>query len=248
MSLENKIYNCCKCSIASLVQIEHLQHLQQLQHMIIIPSILVQSKEEYIKQIQAVQSVVDMIQLDIADGKFVPNITWADPDVVEQYTNIDVELHLMVQNPLEEIKKWTNIKNIKRILIHAESDFDFPLITDHLSSKNIELGIVLNPNTPLSVLKPYIEQITTVMFMGVYPGFQGQNLIPEVLEKIVEFNSEYSNIFTEIDGAVNFDTLPDIIQTEVKAICPGSAIFGNGNPADNIEKMKEIINKLTNNK
>jgi ribulose-phosphate 3-epimerase len=210
--------------------------------MIIIPSILVQTKEEYISQISAVQQSLDMIQFDIADGKFVPNKTWADPEVVEQYTNIDVELHLMVQNPLAELERWTATEVVKRVLFHYEAVADFKNTLKSIKKFDWEVGVVLNPDTDLEKIKPYLADLDCVMFMGVYPGFQGQSLIPEVLEKIVEFNSEYSHIFTEIDGAVNFETLPDIVQTEVKAICPGSAIFKTGNPADNVKRMREIIN------
>lgn len=213
--------------------------------MIIIPSVLVQTKEEFIKQITGVQNSVEMIQLDIADGKFVPNTTWADPEVVEKYTNIDVELHLMVGDPLKEVERWTSTEVVKRILFHYEAVDDFGATLEALKKYDWEIGVVINPGTAIESIEPYLSDLDCVMFMGVYPGFQGQSLIPEVLEKIVEFNSQYSNIFTEIDGAVNLKTLPDIAQTEVRAICPGSAVFGNGNPAENVEMMKEIINKLT---
>ena len=215
--------------------------------MLIIPSILVQTKEQFIEQIIGLKDSVDMIQLDIADGKFVPNTTWADPDVVEEYTNIDVELHLMVQNPLAEVERWTATEVVKRVLFHYEAVKDFGATLKAMKKYDWEVGVVLNPDTELEKIKPYLSDLDCVMFMSIIPGFQGQSLIPEVLEKIVQFNSEYSHIFTEIDGAVNFETLPDIIQTEVKAICPGSAIFAKGNPADNVNEMKEIINRLTNN-
>lgn len=211
----------------------------------IIPSILVQTKEEFISQIQSVQTEVEMIQLDIADGKFVPNTTWADPNIVEKYTNIDVELHLMVKDPLKEVERWTATEVIKRVLFHYEAVKDFAGTLKALKKYDWEVGVVLNPDTELEKIKPYLADLDCVMFMGVYPGFQGQSLIPEVLEKIINFNSEYSHIFTEIDGAVNKETLPDIIQTEVKAICPGSAIFKTGNPAENVLEMRGIINRLT---
>ncbi len=214
--------------------------------MIIIPSVLVQSKEEFIKQITGVQTAVEMIQLDIADGKFVPNTTWADPDVVEEYTNIDVELHLMVGDPLKEVERWTATEVVKRILFHYEAVDDFAGTLEQLKKYNWEIGVVLNPGTDFKLIEPYLSDLDSVMFMGVVPGFQGQGLIPEVLESIIRFNSKYSHIFTEIDGAVNLETLPDIIQTEVKAICPGSAVFGGDNPAKSVAKMNEVINTLTN--
>ena len=84
------------------------------------------------------------------------------------------------------------------------------------------------------------------MFMGGTPGKQGQKLMPEVLEKIKQFTSLNPTIFTELDIGVNEQTLPDIYESGIKAICPGSAIFGNERlPEENIARMQQIINSLT---
>lgn len=229
----------------------------------IIPSILVQSEQEFITEINAVQDVLDIVQLDIADGKFVPNTTWADPEVVEKNTNIDIELHLMVKNPLQELTRWTSTEQIKRVLIHYESlNKKSPLegraspealpaargrgVLSFVREQGWQVGLVLNPDTPIQHIEPHLSELDAVMFMGVYPGFQGQGLVPEVLEKIKTFTSLNPTVFTSIDGAVNEQTLPDIIATGVHAICPGSAIFKNGrNPKENIERIREIINRLT---
>ncbi|MBT3538888.1 hypothetical protein HN481_02065 [Candidatus Parcubacteria bacterium] len=212
----------------------------------IIPSILVQSEDEFKIQITAAENVLEMVQLDIADGKFVPNTTWADPDVVEKQTDLDIELHLMVEKPLQELKRWSATEQIKRVLIHYESVKNLEDIMPTLHAYGWEIGIVLNPDTPIDVLEPYISEIKAVMFMGVVPGFQGQTLIPEVLTKIKKFKSLHPTIFTEIDGAVNEETLPEIIASGVDAICPGSAIFGNDRTVEkNVERMQDIINKLT---
>ncbi|MFA6427184.1 MAG: hypothetical protein WCW16_01905 [Candidatus Magasanikbacteria bacterium] len=212
----------------------------------IIPSILVQSKEEFLREIKSVQKSVDMVQLDIADGIFVPHTTWMDPDIVKKNAKIDVELHLMVSEPLKELKKWATVEQVQRIYVHFESEENLKNIMPTLHAYGWDIGIALNPDTPTSVLDPYIKEIKAVMFMGVTPGKQGQKLIPEVLEKMVDFISKNPNIFTAIDGAVNEETLTDIVKTGVKAICPGSAIFKNERePRENVKRMGEIINRLT---
>jgi len=90
----------------------------------IIPSILVPDEATFIAWSQSVEQILPMIQLDIADGKFVPNDTWADPDVVSERLHIDCELHLMVEDPLEEIRIWEEVPQVKRVLVHYESDPD----------------------------------------------------------------------------------------------------------------------------
>lgn len=212
----------------------------------IIPSILVQTEQEFAKQIQALEGVLEIVQLDIADGKFVPNTTWADPEIVKEVSKIDIELHLMVVDPLAELKKWSSVEQIKKVLIHYEAVDNLADIMPTLHAYGWEIGIVLNPDTPIEVLDPYLPEIQTVMFMGVVPGFQGQSLIPEVLKKIKKFTALHPDIFTELDGAVNETTLPDITKSGVKAVCPGSAIFGNERtPKENVQRMRKVINKLT---
>lgn len=213
----------------------------------IIPSILVQTQQEFETQLNAVQGILSIVQLDIADGKFVPNTTWADPEVVEKISTIDIELHLMVQNPMHELKRWSACEQVKRVLIHYETtNGKFGEMIETVREYGWQVGAVLNPDIPIGVLDPYIDDLDSVMFMGVVPGFQGQGLIPDVLEKIKEFKYLHPRVFIEIDGAVNEQTLPDIIASGVDAICPGSAIFKNDRrPAENVRRMKEIINTLT---
>jgi len=219
----------------------------------IIPSILVRSAKEFISQIRTIENILDLVQLDIADGKFVPNTTWADPDIVEKNANIDIELHLMVKKPLQELERWTATEQIKRVLIHYESfdpsstrRGDLKSILEFAKQQSWEIGLVLNPDTPINSIEPYLSELQSIMFMGVYPGFQGQQLLTEVLSKIKLFKSKYPTIFTELDGAVNEKTLPQIFATGVDAICPGSAVFGNDRtPEENVKRMLEIINRLT---
>lgn len=210
----------------------------------IIPSVLVQTEEEFLTQINAVKDVLSMIQLDIADGKFVPNTTWADPTVVLEKAPIDIELHLMVNDPLSELKKWTVVEKVKRVLIHFESVSDLKeTITKAKKMRDWQVGVVLNPDTDPSVIEPHLTSLDAVMFMGVYPGFQGQSLVREVLTAMSSFIQKHPDVFTEIDGAVNEETLKDIQTTGVQAICPGSAVFKRDySPKEAVEKLKDIIN------
>ncbi|MFA4831325.1 MAG: ribulose-phosphate 3-epimerase [Patescibacteria group bacterium] len=211
----------------------------------IIPSILVQSAEEFTAQIHAVENTLNQIQLDIADGKFVPNTTWAEPATVKKEAKINVELHLMVEHPIAEIKKWKNVPQVKRALFHFEAKDDIEKTIAAIHANGWEASIVLNPDTPVGALDSYLDKIEGVMFMGVYPGFQGQKFIPQTIDRIKEFKAKKTNHFVELDGAVNEETLPSIVMSGVDAICPGSAVWQNGKPAENIKRMREIIDKLT---
>lgn len=211
----------------------------------IIPSILVQSEEEFKKNIAGLGDAVDMIQVDIADGRFVPNTTWADPDVIGETTDLDIELHLMVQDPLQVLTTWKHITQVKRILVHIESVADFSDILPTLHTYGWDIGIVLNADTPTTMIAPYLGDIQVVMFMGVIAGKQGQPFIPNVLEKIRMFKTQNTRHLISIDGGVNFDTLPAIIDAGVDIIAPGSAIFKNEHtPEENVAHMYRLIEAL----
>ncbi len=212
----------------------------------IIPSTLVQSKNEFLSQIKGLGESLDMIQLDIADGGFVDNKTWADPKVVRNIS-LDVELHLMVDDPYEELKKWEAVSQIKRVLIHYESEGESTKELIHkLKDNNIwQIGVVLNPETDISVLESFLGSIDVVMFMGVHPGLQGQSFLPETLEKIRQFKNMNTSHMISIDGGVNKETINDIVMAGADIVCPGSAIFHTDKtPSENVEEMKYIIDNI----
>lgn len=219
----------------------------------IIPSLFVSDKKSFQKQLTGLGTSVNIIQIDIADGDFVDATTWSHNHAEEIQAllpfNLQVELHLMVRNPLEELKKWQKIEQVIRILVHYESVQNLHDILPTLHAYGWEIGIAINPNTPLWVLDPYLKEIKTVLFMGVMPGKQGQEFDASILQKIIDLRARGDNHFIEIDGGVNENTIPDILDAGADAICPGSAIFGNRRkPASNVATLQKLIHKLTQSK
>lgn len=214
--------------------------------MVIIPSILVKTSSELKQQIQSISNSVKRVQIDLADGIFVDNKTISDQKIIAKYCKTEVELHLMVSQPLKELVKWQKIKQVKKIIVHFESIKNPHDILPTLRTYGWEIAIVINPETNIAVLDEYVSEIDGVMFMGVHPGKQGQKLIPKVLKNIKKFKTKYPKTFVELDGGINEKNLAKIITSGVDAICPGSAIFGNDDtPADNVKKIQKIINSLT---
>lgn len=216
----------------------------------IIPSLLDCDQTSFLEHLTGLKQSVNMVQIDIADGKFVQNKTWADPDVIKNYLTFDCELHLMVADPLGVAKAWQGVPQVKRVLVHYEALKKPTAELHELFKLGWQVSLVLNPETPITVfnlnLNLNLNLLTGVQFMGVHPGQQGNPFIPEVLDKIREFKAKHHNHFVELDGGVNEDTLPEIVKSGVDAVCPGSAIFGNDrSPAENILQMKKLIQQLT---
>lgn len=211
----------------------------------VIPAILVKTQEEFIEQINAVQNQTPLAQLDIADGEFVPHATWSEPKIISQYAGTCLELHLMVSEPLTVLEKWIEVEQIKRVYIHLESRH-VKRALEFARLRSWQAGLAVNPETESRKLEKYLELMDAALFMSVNPGQQGQGFIRSTLAKIAEFKKHHPNIFTAIDGAVNFSTLPDIIKSGVDAVCVGSAIFGNNKtPSENLKQLREMANRLT---
>ena len=210
----------------------------------IIPAILARSAEEFERQINGIKNQADWLQLDIADGEFVPNKTWAQPKGVRNHREMKFELHLMVKDPLRELEKWVDIKNVKKVFIHFESNKNREAALEFARRHGWQTGLVINPPTPTAKIEKYLDKIDALMFMGVEPGFQGQTFVHSVLTKIKKFKAAHAKIPVSIDGAVNFVTLPEIVKTGVNAVCVGSAIFDNQRePTENLKKIKKIIDR-----
>lgn len=211
----------------------------------IIPSLLVKSKEEFLSQLDSLDHMVTHLQLDIADGQFVPTLTWSDPAIIASIEGYTFELHLMDLHPLETIALWKDIPSITRLIIHVESVTNLSDAIEHARTFGREVFIALNPETKLEVIETVHTHIDGVLFMGVKPGFQGQTLIPEVLEKIAQCRKKYPDLYTELDGGVQEDTLAAIVESAVHAICPGSLVFRHTRSArEQIIHLKQKINKL----
>ncbi|HQF57550.1 MAG TPA: hypothetical protein PK831_03585 [Candidatus Magasanikbacteria bacterium] len=215
--------------------------------MLIIPAILVNNEKDFLNQTTAVENCTNLIQLDIGDGIFSKNKTWADPEFIKkQNLNLDLELHLMVEHPLKELKKWIDVEQVRRVLIPYECKDDLMSIIDFIDEQGWEKGIVLNPETSISVLNEYLDNFTHILFMSVTPGAQGQKFIPETLNKIIAFKQNNPEHFIEVDGGINEKTLPALVKTKVDALCIGSAIFSQEkSPAEQIHYFEQLINSLT---
>ena len=211
----------------------------------IIPSILVQTEEEFITQTHGLADSVEMIQLDIMDGKFIEGTTWADPEVVRE-SALSVELHLMVQNPLKEIERWKNIDQVRRILFHAESVEGKLEETVHFIRDNYQwqIGVVLNPETDVNTIETILPEIDMVMFMGVHPGKQGQSFLPETLERVRQFKALGTNHQVSVDGGVNKETILSLFEAGTDVVAPGSAVFhGEKSPAQQVEDLYHIVDQ-----
>ena len=141
-------------------------------NIIISASILSSNFRNLEKEIKALNfSGIDEFHLDIMDGHFVENISFGQPIVqtVRTLTDLPIEVHLMVDNPIEYIDSFVEI-GVNIFTFHIESDDNPSKLIKRIKESNSEVGIALNPDTEISKITPYLDDIDRLLFMSVYPG------------------------------------------------------------------------------
>lgn len=187
----------------------------------------------------------DLIHVDVMDGVYVPNITFGMPMVkaIKPYSSIPLDVHLMITEPEKYVGQFVDA-GADIVTFHPEASKDIQGAINTIKSKGAKCGLVLNPDKPLDLVYPYIDQLDMVLLMSVYPGFGGQKFIESVLEKAVELKKYIDNnnikIDIEIDGGVSSNNAHKIKECGVNVLVAGSAVFKSENPKKTIEEIRSL--------
>ena len=206
----------------------------------IIPSILVKTKEEFLNKILAVENLTERVHLDIADGIFVPNMTISGFEEVESIeTSLKIEAHLMVSKPENHVIRWLETQ-IDSLIFHIEATQKATEVIEKAKEADRRIGVALNPETPISVLANFIDQIDFVHFMTVEPGFYGGKFVSAVIDKIKDFHYFYPDKPVEVDGGVTPDTAKQLVEAGTTQLVVGSYIWKAEDINKAIEKLKNV--------
>ncbi|MCX6800470.1 MAG: ribulose-phosphate 3-epimerase [Candidatus Falkowbacteria bacterium] len=162
----------------------------------IIPAILTNNVKELKEKLSQVENLSDWVQIDFADNDFVANQTIKVLDLAEIKTNLNLEAHLMVNNPADWFNDCAKV-GFKRVIFHIEAKEDLEYTLHAASLYDFEIGIALNPDSKVELIAPVIDKINSVLLMGVNPGFSGQKFIPEVLNKVSDIRKISDGVMAE---------------------------------------------------
>ncbi|MDE5768194.1 MAG: ribulose-phosphate 3-epimerase [Oscillospiraceae bacterium] len=173
----------------------------------------------------------DQLHFDVMDGQFVPNISFGLPvlQAVSKQTDLFLDVHLMIQNPLRYIENFANA-GADLITFHLESADDPFQVIPEIRKCHCKAGISIKPGTPAKALLPFLDLIDVILVMTVEPGFGGQSYLHDMTEKIREIYSmiqdrDLRNVRIEVDGGIDSETAPEALQAGADILVSGSYLF-----------------------
>lgn len=180
---------------------------------------------------EAARAGADYVHVDVMDGHFVPNITIGAPVVasIRRATTLPLDVHLMIEHPERYVSQFAQA-GADIITVHAEASAHLHATIRLIRELGAKAGVSLNPPTPLAVAEEFFPHVDLVLIMSVNPGFGGQSFLPETLPKIADMRQLLNNrelrAELEVDGGINADNAPDIVEAGADILVAGNSIFG----------------------
>jgi ribulose-phosphate 3-epimerase len=220
----------------------------------IIPAIMPQSFDDIREKSSRVAGLVEVVQLDLMDGVFVPEKTWpyissssvddvSDEIGLPTINGLSFEIDLMVDEPEAAALTWARA-GARRVIIHIENAHR---ITECITTcrkefgNTVEVGIAQNIETPYEAIASHIGSVDFVQCMGISRiGYQGLPFDERVIPKIEDLRALHPELIISVDGGVNFESAPHLIKAGANRLVSGSAIFGSSDIALVIERFKAI--------
>ena len=206
----------------------------------VVPAILTDDPTTLEKMVHQAKNFTDYVQIDIMDGRFVPSrsVTWKQ--VADLSVKLNWEAHLMVMQP-EKCLKGFKQAGASKIIFHHEATTSPHDVISRIKNLGLEVGLAVNPDTPVSAIVPCINEIDSILLLTVTPGFYGSQFIPEVMDKVAELRSIQPEIEIGVDGGVKENNIREIASAGVDYICVGSAVFMQTNPAESYRRLQSLV-------
>jgi ribulose-phosphate 3-epimerase len=215
------------------------------------PSILSADFAHLADQVRsATEGGAAVIHVDIMDGHFVPNLTIGPPVVksLRRATELPLDCHLMIENPDEFIPVFIEA-GADWVSVHQEATRHLNRTLHLIRSHGAQAGVVINPATPVDALTEVLDIVDYVLVMSVNPGFGAQKFLPNSLHKmrkLAQIRAERGlNYRIEVDGGIALETVAEVVRAGAEILVAGNAVFGNGDPKTNAQRLLKAATEAT---
>jgi ribulose-phosphate 3-epimerase len=214
----------------------------------IAPSILAADFGHLADEIDRIAPYVDLLHVDVMDGHFVPNISLGPPVIasVSEGTDLYLDCHLMITDPLTYLEPL-RAAGAHGVTVHIEAVPDPRAVIAEARLLELDMGLVLNPPTPVSAIEPYLEDMTMAVVMSVHPGFGGQVFRDEALAKIKELreiiDSRALPTDIEVDGGIDLRTAGPARMAGADVFVAGTSVFRAEDPIAAVEELRKVLSR-----
>ena len=205
----------------------------------IIPAILTDDPNALESMVRQAEQFASYIQIDIMDGEFVPSRSISWEKIAGLALKSRWEAHLMVRQPDTYFEGFKRA-GAEKVVFHYEAASTPDTVIARARGVSLKVGLAVNPETAVGAIAPLLSEVDSVLLLTVHPGFYGSTFIPEVLNKIAEIRVLRPGLEIDVDGGIKESNIAEVARHGVDAICVGSAIFRQPDPAESYRRLLKL--------